>query len=263
MTSPAPTTVPADTGDDLALALDAVTWGVGGFTIIDSVDLRVRRGEFLSIIGPNGAGKSTLVNLVSGTYRPLSGTISLGSRAITGLPSHRRIRLGLGRTFQTSSLFPSLTVLENARLSAQSSLGGSMNLLRAPGRRDRAHEIAWHRLAEVDLAHRAGDRAADLPYGEKRKLEIAVALCGSPQVLLLDEPTAGVSDGEVDSLIEVIRSVHRTGVTVVMVEHRMDFVVDVSDRISVLQDGRILMTGSPSEVMTDARVLSAYLGPDL
>ena len=246
-----------------ALQTVGLTWRVGGFTIVEDVALTVRQGEFMSVIGPNGAGKSTLVNLLSGVYRPSAGTIALSGHDVTRLRPAQRVRRGLGRTFQTSSLFQGLTVLENARLAAQAALGGSRNLLRRPSAGDAASDKARQHLGEVGLLERAEVPVADLPYGDKRKLEIAVVLCGDPQVLLLDEPTSGVSTGDVDSLVDVVRRVNEAGRTVVMVEHRMDLVVGASDRIAVMQDGKLLVCDVPGVVMSDQRVQDAYLGPGL
>ncbi|MEU6323826.1 ABC transporter ATP-binding protein [Streptomyces sp. NPDC047009] len=246
-----------------ALRTEDLTWGVDGFTIVASVSLRVRRGEFLTVIGPNGAGKSTLVNLLCGVHRPTSGSVFLDGVDVTRMRSARRVRRGLGRTFQTSSLFTGLTAHQNAWLAARASLGGSANLWRRPRADDEASVRVRRCLADVGLADRAHVRVADLPYGDKRKLEIAVALCGEPTVLLLDEPTAGVSAEEVHALVDVVRAVHAAGHTVVMVEHRMDLVLGVSDRIAVMQDGGLLMCDVPDAVMADARVQAAYLGPEL
>lgn len=242
------------------LSTRALTWGVGGFIILEDIDLDIGRGEFLSIIGPNGAGKSSLLNVVSGTNVPRSGSVELDGHDITSLRPAHRVRRGLGRTFQTSSLFLGLTLVENARLAAQASRGGSLSLLSRPRWEDGATQAGLAALAEVDLADRATDHVADLSHGDKRKLEIALLLCSDPEVLLLDEPTAGVSVEEVAPLVDVIRRVHERGRTVVMVEHRMDLVVDVSDRIAVLHNGRLLTIGSPDEVMADPVVQSAYLG---
>lgn len=246
-----------------ALRTAGLTWRVGGFTIVEDVALTVRQGEFMSVIGPNGAGKSTIVNLLSGVYRPSAGTIHLSGHDVTHLRPAQRVRRGLGRTFQTSSLFQGLTVLENTRLAAQAAMGGSLNLLRRPSARDAASEKAREHLDEVGLLERSSVPVSDLPYGDKRKLEIAVVLCGEPQVLLLDEPTSGVSTGDVDSLVAVVRRVNEAGRTVVMVEHRMDLVVDSSDRIAVMQDGKLLICDVPDVVMSDQRVQDAYLGPGL
>jgi branched-chain amino acid transport system ATP-binding protein len=239
-----------------------LTWRVGGFTIVSDVDLQVRAGEFLSVIGPNGAGKSTLINLLSGVHRPTAGTVTLAGRDVTRTRPADRVRLGLGRTFQTSSLFLGLSVLENARLAVQARLGGSLAPWRRPGPRDRATRRAGEVLEQVGLASRAPDLVAGLPHGDKRKLEIAVVLCGDPQVLLLDEPTAGVSAEEVEPLVAVVREVHAAGRTVVMVEHHMDLVVGLSDRIAVLHRGRLLRCDDPQAVMADAGVREAYLGSE-
>lgn len=246
----------------MAMQTTDLRWRVGGFTIIDGIDLAVRRGEFLSIIGPNGAGKSSLLNLMTGVHKPTGGSITFGEADVTGMRPANRVKLGLGRTFQTSSLFPGLTVLENARLAAQAAHGGSMNLFKGPRRGDRATQTALQNLAEVGMDHRAGDRVGDLAHGDKRKLEIALVLCGDPDVLLLDEPTAGVSVEEVQPLVDVVSDVHRRGRTVVMVEHRMDLVVGVSDRIAVIHHGQVLRCDTPEAVMDDAKVRDAYLGSD-
>ncbi len=253
--------VPSDpTSDDVILATHALTWGVGGFTILSDIELSVRRGEFLSIIGPNGAGKTSLLNVISGTNTARSGQVRLAGEDITRLRPAARVRRGLGRTFQTSSLFPNLSVMENARLAAQAARGGSLSLIHRPRFEDDATQAGIAALGEVGLEARASDPVADLSHGDKRKLEIALLLCTGPEVLLLDEPTAGVSVEEVDPLVRVIRDVHAGGRTVVMVEHRMELVVDASDRIAVLHNGRLLTVGDPEAVMADATVQSAYLG---
>jgi branched-chain amino acid transport system ATP-binding protein len=240
-----------------------LTWRVGGFTIVEDVDLDVRQGEFLSIIGPNGAGKSTVINLLSGVHLPVAGRVELEGHDITMSRPADRVRRGLGRTFQTSSLFPGLSVLENARLASQAHLGGSLAVWRRPARRDAATRRALEVLDEVGLGSRADQVVAGLAHGDKRKLEIAVVLCGDPQVLLLDEPTAGVSVEEVDPLVRVVRDVHERGRTVVMVEHHMELVVDVSDRIAVMHQGRLLVCDVPEVVMADRTVQDAYLGAEL
>jgi branched-chain amino acid transport system ATP-binding protein len=242
------------------LSTRALTWGVGGFTILSDITLDVLEGEFLSIIGPNGAGKTSLLNVMSGVNVARAGTVHLGGDDITGLRPARRVQRGLGRTFQTSSLFPGLSLIENARLAAQAARGGSLSLVSRPRWQDDATQAGLRALDEVGLAERANAPVADLSHGDKRKLEIALLLCTDPDVLLLDEPTAGVSVEEVDPLVAVIRDVHARGRTVVMVEHRMELVVDASDRIAVLHNGRLLTVGTPDEVMADPIVQSAYLG---
>lgn len=242
------------------LTTRALGWGVGGFTILEDIDLEVYEGEFLSVIGPNGAGKTSLLNVIAGVNDAREGTVELLGKDVTRLRPANRVRRGLGRTFQTSSLFPNLTVVENARLAAQASRGGSLSLISRPRWEDAATQAGIEALAEVGLAARASDPVADLSHGDKRKLEIALLLCSSPKVLLLDEPTAGVSVEEVEPLVRVIRDIHERGRAVVMVEHRMELVVDVSDRIAVLHNGRLLTVDTPQVVMADPTVQSAYLG---
>jgi len=243
-----------------ALAVAALGWGVGGLVIVDGVDLQVARGEFVSVIGPNGAGKTSLINLISGVHAPRSGSVSLLGVDVTRMRPADRTRRGLGRTFQTSSLFPGLSVEENVRLAAQAALGGSLNLLVTPRPGDDAHERATSALERVGLSDRRAGTVRELSHGDKRKLEIAVVLAADPHVLLLDEPTAGVSVEETRPLIELIHAVHQGGTTIVMVEHRMEFVVDVSDRIAVMHEGSLLTIGTPNQVMADERVRNAYLG---
>jgi branched-chain amino acid transport system ATP-binding protein len=247
-------------GGPPALAVRGLAWSVGGLTIVDDVTLEVAPGELLSVIGPNGAGKTSVINLVTGVHRPQAGRIELLGEDVTHLRPADRTRRGMGRTFQTSSLFPGLTVEENVRLAAQSALGGSLNLLAVPTADDEAHARADAALERVGLADRRRDTVAELSHGDKRKLELAVVLAGEPRVLLLDEPTAGVAAEETQPLIDLIGEVHRSGTAIVMVEHRMEFVVDVSDRIAVLHQGALLSSGTPAEVMADARVRDAYLG---
>jgi branched-chain amino acid transport system ATP-binding protein len=248
--------------EDVVLRTTGLTWRVGGFTIVEDVSLTVRRGEFVSVIGPNGAGKSTLINLLSGVARPVAGRIELDGVDVTRTRPSDRVRRGLGRTFQTSSLFPGLSVLENARLAA-AGRSGSLALWRRPSSGTAAERRARTTLDEVGLGHRADDRVAELAHGDKRKLEIAVVLCGDPAVLLLDEPTAGVSAEEVGPLVEVVRQVHARGRTVVMVEHHMELVTGMSDRIAVMHQGRLLLADVPTVVMADPTVREAYLGGDL
>ena len=243
-----------------AVRVSGLQWGVGGLVIIDDVTLDVAAGEFLSVIGPNGAGKTSLINLISGVHRPTAGTVAVLGGDVTGLRPAERVGLGLGRTFQASSLFPKLTVHENVRIAAQASLGGSLNLLRRPRPGDDAHRITADALERVGLMDRAEIRAGSLSHGDKRKVELAMVLAGEPAVLLLDEPTAGVSVEETEPLVDLIRQVHLSGKAVLMVEHRMEFVVDVSNRIAVMHRGQILTVGTPAEVMADPAVRSAYLG---
>ncbi|MDB1087999.1 ABC transporter ATP-binding protein [Streptomyces sp. ACA25] len=237
------------------LRLEALSWAVGAVTIVDSVDLAVTEGEFLALIGPNGAGKTSLFNLVSGVTRPTSGAVRLDGRAVDRLPPHRRARLGIGRTFQSSSVFPTMTVAEHVELAA-----------RAVGaRRVTGAQVAGV-LERVRLGHRAPDLAGGLSHGDKRKLELAMLLASTvsgdgPRLMLLDEPMAGVAAEEIEELAAVMRQLHREeGRTLLMVEHHMDIVLDLADRIAVLHHGTLLADGTPEAVMADPEVQRAYLG---
>ncbi len=246
-----------------ALVLRGLTWRVGGVAIVDNVDLDLAPGEFLAVIGPNGAGKTSLFNLVSGLRRPSSGTVAVDDRDITRLSPHRRARLGLGRTFQTSAVFASLTVAENVRLAVQARRGGSMRLWQSRRHeRDVADEAA-QALERANLAGRDTAVAGTLAHGEKRKLEIALLLAAQPKVMLLDEPMAGMSAEEVPALVDVVRGLTGSGQSILMVEHHMDVVLDLADRVAVMHHGAMLVCDTPSVVMANRIVQEAYLGEDL
>jgi branched-chain amino acid transport system ATP-binding protein len=237
---------------------------IGGARIVADVSLEVRAGELVGIIGPNGAGKTTLFNLLSGTMRPTTGRVELDGKDVTRDPPHRRTQAGLGRSFQVSSVFPLLSVDENVRLAAEAKLGGTLNLARRAARYRPALDRAGDALGKVGLASRVGWPAGMLSHGDKRKLEIAMLLAGDPRVILLDEPMAGVSVEDVDGLVEVIRSVHADeGRTVLMVEHRMEVVVGLAERIAVMHHGSLLAFDTPDRVMADETVQTAYLGEPL
>ncbi len=243
------------------LRLSGLGWRVGGATIVDQVSLAVHEGEFLAFIGPNGAGKTSLFNLISGLNPASGGSIALDGRDVTALPAHARARLGLGRTFQTSSLWPGMSVADHVRLAAQAARGGSYGLWRRA--RPFTGEVA-RTLERTGLAHRADALAGSLSHGEKRKLELAVLLVGDPRVMLLDEPMAGVSAEEVPALTELVRSLHRDeGRTVLMVEHHMDVLLGLADRLAVMHHGTLLALDTPQAVMADPTVQSAYLGEGL
>ena len=236
---------------------------IGGAHIVADVSLEVREGELIGIIGPNGAGKTTLFNLLSGTLRPTAGRIVLDGRDVTSLPPYRRTQAGLGRSFQVSSVFPLLTVGENVRLAAEARLGGSLSVVRRATRFRPALERSASALERVGLAGRAAWPAGMLSHGDKRKLEIAMLLAADPRVILLDEPMAGVSAEDVDGLVEVIRAVHEEGRTVLLVEHRMEVVVGLAERIAVMHHGALLAFDTPARVMADETVQTAYLGEPL
>jgi branched-chain amino acid transport system ATP-binding protein len=244
-----------------ALELSGVGLRIGGARILEDVGFTVARGEMIGVIGPNGAGKTTLFNLVSGVLNPTEGSISMDGRPLASMPVHRRAAAGLGRTFQTSSLFPGLSVLENVRLAAQAKRGGSLSLLRFPRAADAATTAAEAALEEVGLPHNTGALAGGLSHGDKRKVEIAMLLATDPTVILLDEPMAGVGSADVPVLSAIIDRMHRAaGRTILMVEHHMDVVLGLVDRVAVMHHGRLLAIDTPDAVMANPTVQSAYLG---
>jgi len=246
------------------LATEQLGLDIGGATIVADVSLEVADGEFVGVIGPNGAGKTSLFNLISGLRRATSGRIRLGGEDITVTAPFRRTRLGLGRTFQVSNVFPLLSVRENVRLAAEAQLGGAMRLWRrADGVREAIERADWA-LGRVGLGRRARTAAGALAHGDKRRLELAMVLAGDPRVILLDEPMAGVSVEHVHELVELIHSVHEEeGKTVLMVEHHIDVVTGLADRIAVMHHGRLLACDTPEAIMRDAAVQQAYVGEAL
>jgi branched-chain amino acid transport system ATP-binding protein len=246
------------------LATRGLGLDIGGATIVADVSLEVREGEFVAVIGPNGAGKTTLFNLLSGLARPSAGAVALDGRDVTAEPPYLRTRAGLGRTFQVSNVFPLLSVLENVRLTAEARLGGTMRIWRRATRVREAIERAEWALQRVGLAAYRLRPAGALAHGDKRKLELAMVLAGDPRVILLDEPMAGVSVENVPELTELIRSVHaQERKTVLMVEHHMEVVTGLAERVAVMHHGRLLAFDAPAAVMANATVQEAYLGEPL
>ena len=246
------------------LATRGLGLDIGGATIVADVGLEVQHGELLAVIGPNGAGKTTLFNLVSGLLRPTSGRVELEGHDVTKEPPFRRTRAGLGRTFQVSNVFPLLPALENVRLAAEAARGGTMRIWRQAARVRQAVDRAHWALVRVGLGDKAHVPAAGLAHGDKRRLELAMLLAADPKVLLLDEPMAGVSMENVPELVELIRSVHADeGKTILMVEHHMEVVTGLAQRIAVMHHGRLLAVDSPAAIMRNATVQQAYLGEPL
>jgi branched-chain amino acid transport system ATP-binding protein len=237
---------------------------IGGATIVADVSLEVAPGEFVGVIGPNGAGKTSLFNLLSGLRPATSGRVELEGRDVTGFAPYRRVRLGLGRTFQVSNVFPVLSVRENVRLAAEARLGGTLRLWRrALGVREALDRADWA-LGRVGLSSRAESPAGSLAHGDKRRLELAMVLAGNSRVILLDEPMAGVSAENVEELVDLIRSVHvDEGKTVLMVEHHIEVITGLADRIAVMHHGRLLACDTPGAVMGNAAVQEAYVGEAL
>ena len=261
-TDAAPAARPA--AGEPVLRIEGLTCAIGGAVIVDDVSFDVAPGEFVAVIGPNGAGKTSLFNLLSGLLPVTRGTVTLDGADITGQSPSARARRGLGRTFQASSVFAGLTVGENVRLAAQARLGGSLSFWQRVRPADEAHQVADRALARVGLERRGGAIAGALSHGDKRKLELAILLATDPAVVLLDEPMAGVSIEDVAGLTEVIASVHREeGKTVLMVEHHMDVLLGLADRVAVMHHGKLLALDTPERITSDPAVQQAYLGEQI
>ena len=244
--------------DDALLRTEQLTRAFGSLLAVDRVNVSVRRGELRSIIGPNGAGKTTFFRLISGEMRPSSGRIWFDGREITGLPQHQVARLGVAKSYQITNVFPHLTVLENVRVAVQGHARAYDFWSKASHLRD-VRRRAESLLERIGLGRKAGQLAAHLSHGEKRHLEIGIALATDPALLLLDEPTAGMSPEETDETMRLIREL-ATGRTVILVEHKMKVVMRISDHITVLHQGQVLAEGSPDEIRANTLVQQTYLG---
>ncbi len=242
-----------------ALELSAVRKSFGPTEIIRGLDLQIEEGERHAIIGPNGAGKSTVFNLVSGRFAVSSGTITLRGREITNLTPHAINRMGLARSFQVINVFPRMTVFENVRCGHLWSAGEKYSFWSMVGKRRRITETVEDLLERTGLLAKRDFPAAMLPYADQRALELAVTLACGADVLLLDEPTAGMSHSETEQTVALIKRVTE-GKTLVVVEHDMGVVFDIADRISVLVYGEIIATDTPAEIRKNKRVQEAYLG---
>ena len=247
--------------DSIILETQNLRREFGALVAVDDVSLQVEAGSLHSIIGPNGAGKTTFFNLLSGNLAPTSGRVLLKGKDITTLPLHKTAHLGIGRSFQITNIFPNLTVLENIRLAAQALGKDNFRLFRSHQAFAKYEERAWEVIEQVGLLAEAMFPARTLPHGAQRKLELGMILAPDPELLLLDEPTAGMASEQVPELMALIQKIQAAGSkTVMLVEHNMNVVMSVSDKITVMHYGRILAEGTPTEISANEMVQTAYLG---
>ncbi|MFB6123724.1 MAG: ABC transporter ATP-binding protein [Haloferacaceae archaeon] len=235
----------------------------GGLTAVDEVSFDVDRGETRAVIGPNGAGKSTLINCITGMLEPTRGTVEFDGEDITGMKPHNAVQRGLSKSFQTASIFPEMSVEENVEIAALAAEHGSfqLNFLKKRESFDEVHRISERMLDAVELLDQRGREAASLPYGDKRRLEIAIALASEPEMLFMDEPTAGMSPDETHATVELIEELQDDlGLTILIVEHDMEVIFRIADRILVLNRGRVIADATPEDVQGDEDVQEAYLG---
>jgi len=248
------------------LKISGMTHRFGGLAAVSNLNIELPQGAIYGLIGPNGSGKTTTFNLITGIYRPSEGSIRLDGREIAGMKPYRIVRLGIARTFQNLRIFENLSVLDNIRIALNGSAHSGIipSVLRTPSfkREEKAiRDKAYELLKGMKLEYRADQMAKNLPYGEQRRLEIARAIATEPKLLLLDEPAAGMNPKEVEELMALIIDARKAfGLTILLIEHHMKFVMGICENITVLNFGETIACGRPEEVASDARVLEAYLG---
>ena len=243
------------------LEVDNVTCAFGSLIAVNGVSLKVEQGELRAVIGPNGAGKTTFFNLISGFFTPTSGRIRFRDRDITALPAHKRVELGMARTFQITEIFPELTVRENLRVPVEVAAGLRMAPFLSRRRNAEIGERVAVLLEQGGLAGKADRRVGELSHGDQRATEIMMALALKPSLLLLDEPTAGMGDQETHDVVQLIARLHKDRhLAIVLIEHDMRVVFHLATQIMVLASGAVLAEGTPAEIAADERVQTAYLG---
>lgn len=238
-----------------------LTKNFGALAAVNDVSIRIKAGTLHAIIGPNGAGKTTFFNLLSGTLKPTSGKVFYKGMDLTGKPIHSMIHMGIGRSFQITNIFPNLTVYENIRLASQAMENSNLRLLMDTTKMERCEARTAEVVEKVGLTSQTWLPARVLSHGDQRKLELGMILAPDPELLLLDEPTAGMATDQVPELIILIQEVQKSGTkTVILVEHNMNVVMSVSDRITVMHQGMVLAEGTPAEIAANHEVQTAYLG---
>ena len=247
--------------DNIVIKTRHLTKFFGSLAAVNDVNINIERNKLHAIIGPNGAGKTTLFNLLSGNMKPTSGEVIYNDKDLTKQPVHQRIHSGIGRSFQITNIFPNLTVHENIRLASQALEKKKFNIIQNVENLENTEERTQEVIKQVGLSGQTYNFARNLPHGDQRKLELGMILAPDPKVLLLDEPTAGMASEQVPILIELIQKIQESEEkTVVLVEHNMNVVMSISDKITVMHHGEILAEGKPSEIAANEEVQIAYLG---